>query len=301
MRRLCAVIMGIVCILISVLFMCTFQNNTFSIKEDRVPDAPTFLIPPDSSSSQELPASSEAPSAPAESPPEEFRDQNPAEGEPVLLDVEFISQLDAYPNGCESVSAVMACRYAGIDISVGGFIDNYLPKKPFYYENNLLYGYHPNDFFMGSPYSDDGLGCYAPCIEKAIKKFLPFEYTLKNTTGVSLSMLCRQYIDSGIPVVVWATRDMLPAGEGYSWYLDGTSEIFQWQSNEHCLVLTGYDDSYYYFNDPLKGKVKYEKNLAQTRYEELGKQSLVVYSSSALIEKPESPAAVNSDPQDEGF
>lgn len=42
-------------------------------------------------------------------------------------------------------------------------------------------------------------------------------------------------------------------------------------------MLTGYDGEYYYFNDPLCGKVRYEKQLVETRYSQLGSQSLVVY------------------------
>lgn len=61
-----------------------------------------------------------------------------------------------------------------------------------------------------------------------------------------------------------------------SWYLrDGT--LFTWPGNEHCLVLTGYDGSYYYFNDPDKGTaVKYAGARVEDRFEKLGKQSLVV-------------------------
>ncbi len=40
----------------------------------------------------------------------------------------FIDQRDKYPTGCESVTAVMALQYAGVDITVEEFIDNYLPQ-----------------------------------------------------------------------------------------------------------------------------------------------------------------------------
>ena len=45
-----------------------------------------------------------------------------------LLDAPFIDQRDKYPTGCESVTAVMALQYAGVDVTVEEFIDQYLPQ-----------------------------------------------------------------------------------------------------------------------------------------------------------------------------
>lgn len=205
-----------------------------------------------------------------------------------LSEVPFISQVGTYPTGCESVSAVMACQYAGISITPNTFIDNYLPRASFTYKNGKLVGYHPNDVFMGNPYTNNGFGCYAPCIEKAINKFLPDSCTMVNTTGKSLSSLCRTYIDKGIPVVMWATMYMMEPGKGSIWVLKDTGKTFQWISHEHCLVLTGYDSQYYYFNDPLDGQVKYKKNLVETRYQQMGSQSLVVYKNT-MIEPEKTP------------
>lgn len=206
-----------------------------------------------------------------------------------LSDVPFIDQTKKYPTGCESVSAVMACRYAGISITVETFIDKYLPHAAFEYEEGKekAIGYHPNRYFMGNPYTNRGFGCYAPCIETAIRGFLPSGYALKNTTGTSLSSLCSQYIDQGIPVIVWATLNMGDPGKGAQWILKENGQIFQWISGEHCLVLTGYDQEYYYFNDPMQGKVKYEKSVVETRYAQMGKQSLVVYPAEPEEDEPE--------------
>ena len=45
---------------------------------------------------------------------------------PFLLNVPYINQRMDYPTGCESVSAVMALQYAGVDITVDTFIDDCL-------------------------------------------------------------------------------------------------------------------------------------------------------------------------------
>ena len=43
------------------------------------------------------------------------------------------------------------------------------------------------------------------------------------------------------------------------------------------MVLKGYDSKYYYFLDPMdKNEATYEKKLVEKRYEELGKQAIVI-------------------------
>lgn len=57
-----------------------------------------------------------------------------------------------------------------------------------------------------------------------------------------------------------------------------TDKTYTWQANEHCLVLIGYDENSYYFNDPWRsrGVVAYDRDLAEERYDDLGDRSLVV-------------------------
>ena len=155
-----------------------------------------------------------------------------------VIDVPYISQLPEYPTGCESVSAVMALNYAGVDISVDTFIDDYLDKK------DDTYNFDPNVCFGGDPRSS-GIGCYAPVIKKALDKILAGSSLYgENVTGASLSELCSEYIDNGIPVITWATTDMKQA------YLGIELATMRWIAPEHCLLLVGYDDRCYIFNDP---------------------------------------------------
>ena len=71
---------------------------------------------------------------------------------------------------------------------------------------------------------------------------------------------------------------MNPSYAGTSWILENGEGWFSWKSGEHCLVLVGYDDNYYYFNDPYSAEqvVRWDRQLAQIRYEELGSQALVI-------------------------
>lgn len=198
-------------------------------------------------------------------------------GQKMLADVPIIAQYPDFPTGCESVSAVIALQYAGVDISVADFVDKYLDKSThFYNENGKRYGPDPHKVFVGDPRSTASFGCMAPVIENAVKKIVGSSMTVENRTGYTLPMLCKSYIDKGIPCVVWVSIGMLETYRSASWTLeDGSTYYFP--ANEHCMVLIGYSDTHYYFSDPYRGEqVKYACALAEQRFEEMGRQALVV-------------------------
>ena len=194
----------------------------------------------------------------------------------VFVDVPPLSQYPDYPTGCESVTAVMALNYAGVSVSVNGFIDNHLPCDNRFHElDGLLYGPDPYAVFVGDPRSAQSYGCMAPVIEQALRSCVGGQRVV-NTTGETLSALCSNYVDNGIPVILWATMEMRPVGSGRTWFLpDGRQ--FTWPSGEHCLLLVGYNEREYFFNDPRHGAVvAYDKNSVEVAYASLGKQSLVI-------------------------
>lgn len=197
----------------------------------------------------------------------------------ILADVPTIAQQPAYPTGCESVSAVIAMRYAGSDISVDDFIDRYLDKGDFYTENGELNDPDPYTHFVGSPRSASAYGCMAPVIEKAMHAYyegVTEKKRVVNATGTELSALCRRYIDRGIPCLVWVSLDMAEPRYSTRWILPN-GESYQWLSNEHCMVLMGYDTDSYYFSDPNRGAiVSFDRTLCETRYSAFGKQALAI-------------------------
>lgn len=199
-----------------------------------------------------------------------------------VVDAPFIDQREGYPTGCESVTAVMALQYFGVEITVDAWIDNYLPQgsAPYYDSLGAYVGCDPRKAFPGDPRSEDGWGCYAPVIEKAARHFLDDEgiswLSVERPKGVSLEGLCSQYTDRGLPAAVWATIDMDSPEEAGTFLIEGTEESFTWIYPMHCLLLIGRDDSCYWFNDPLSGKaVAYEKSQAEQAYEGLGEQAVV--------------------------
>ncbi len=196
----------------------------------------------------------------------------------VLLGTEYISQI-GYPTGCESASAVMLLRDAGYSTSIDTFIDEALDIGWLSYENGRLYGPHPAEAFIGDPRSTSGYGCYAPVIVEALSDLLTGGDTAEDLTGTDLDTLCARYIDRGQPVAVWATINMVESTPGTQWTIRSTGESFTWKRSEHCLVLVGYDENYYYLNDPYKGNglKAYSRSVFEDRFEYLGSQSVVIH------------------------
>lgn len=198
-----------------------------------------------------------------------------------LLNVPFIDQRQKYPTGCESVAAVMALQYLGIPMKVETFIDVYLDRgrTPYSVSSGERFGDDPRKVFLGNPYSaSKGWGCWAPVIVNAVNKFIDKDkFSVEGVYGVPLETLCKQYIDNGVPVLIWATQNMAKPHKAKSWTITGTKETFTWISPMHCLLLVGYDSQYYYFNDSLQGKnYRYKKSSVDTAYAGVGKQAVVI-------------------------
>ena len=196
----------------------------------------------------------------------------------VLLNIQPMSQFPLYPTGCEATATVMALNYAGISISVDEFIDEHLScSSNFYKKDDILYGPDPYITFAGNPRSQQSYGCMSPVIERAILSCLKsYDKQIINCSGTPLEDLCHIYLDNQLPVILWATIDMQKASIGNSWFLENGS-FFVWTAGEHCLLLVGYDEQQYYFNDPYYGTViGYDREKTERAYAALGMQALVI-------------------------
>ena len=210
-----------------------------------------------------------------------------------IINVPYINQ-DEIVSGCEAVSATMLLQYYGYEITAKDFTDQFLIKKDWYItknKNKIIYGPDPNSAYSGNPYKKSGencgFGCYAPALTKSLNKALDKQtHEAIVTTGTSLNDILENYVNKDIPVIIWATMDMKRAKKGMSWTINYTDENsvynkgdkFTWVSGEHCLVLVGYDEDNYRFNDPYKnhGLISYKKNIVEKRFTELGNQSVAI-------------------------
>lgn len=197
----------------------------------------------------------------------------------IVLPVENIQQLPELPAGCEVTSTAIVMNYEGIKVDKM-VLATFLPKMEFPDKNGLWES--PWNKFVGNP-KLTYYGCYSPVIVETfnacLKKNKIENFEIVDISDSSMEELYGQ-IDDGHPVIVWATMFMKESYTGRSsWYLqDGTK--FNWRSNEHCLVLIGYDTdkNTVILSDPYdsKGTVEYDAELFESRYTELYKQALII-------------------------
>lgn len=206
------------------------------------------------------------------------REQTDATARPtVLIDAPCLSQMPTFPTGCEIFATVMALQYLGESVTPMQFWENHIEKNDtFYYKDGQLHGPNPTKTFVGDAHQANGYGCFAPVIQQAVADYFGCTKSVQNTTGNALSSLCENYIDQGIPVIIWASSGMRRIKKGPRWILPN-GDPFTWPSEEHCLLLVGYNETHYFFNDSNEGKtVAYPRATVEKRYASLGKQSLVI-------------------------
>lgn len=193
-----------------------------------------------------------------------------------LLCAPYIDQTERWVNGCESISTVMLLQYLGLDVDPDTFIARDLRCAPFSEEDGVRCGPDPHFVYPGDPHDHTGYGCYAPCICDALESALSAcgaaeQFEVKDETGKTAAQLCAEYIDAGMPVVFWATLNFEPAEPPEHWRLPDGSD-FSWVCHEHCLLLVGYDEENYWFNDPWqnRGVNPQPKALVEQRHREQG-------------------------------
>lgn len=192
-----------------------------------------------------------------------------------VISVPALCQYPLLPSGCEATAAAMVLRYYGSDITPEVFASMYLVCEELFYSGEKLYGPDPYEKFAGSPFGESYCyGCFAPVIEEAVNSMTGFSG--ETITGKSLSELCGLYIDNGKPLLVWVTMEMREPEDGRVWNLPDGRE-FVWTAGEHCMVLTGYGDGIYYFNDPRSGgSVIFPEDISEKRFSQLGSQAVLI-------------------------
>lgn len=194
----------------------------------------------------------------------------------IALDVPYLSQEGILPTGCEVTSTAMVMQYWGVEVDAVTLAEELPCGELCWKEDGLLYGPHPKDLFVGSPFDSSGYGCFAPVIANlvpAVDKNLHAEVI----KGLSLEELYGRYILREIPILVWCTINMLETTPGTEWILPDGSE-FKWPRNEHCMVLIGRTGEEYICLDPYdsNGEVHIERELLESRYMDMGSQAVLV-------------------------
>ncbi|HBI84738.1 MAG TPA: hypothetical protein DDX71_00405 [Ruminococcus sp.] len=188
----------------------------------------------------------------------------------VMLDVMEFCQHPLLPTGCESAALYMLLQYYRTDVTLWRIVQT-LPKGPApHTENGVNVGANPEREFVGDPFSEHGYGVYN---EPVAQTAAQFRMGVQTQTGAPLSEVIR-ILETGNPVMVWYTT----APESgiiwqTQWYDYETGELVRWPSNEHAVVICGYDSSSdtFTYRDPNTGGTRTVKQADfQPVYDALG-------------------------------
>lgn len=150
---------------------------------------------------------------------------------------EILNQFPTLPTGCEVVSLTSVLNFYGMYVSMTTMADDYMPRstEPYYFVD-------PDEYFIGTPYTWDGFGCYPGTIVKTAENYFNAnnidDYKVVNITGCSVQDIFN-YIENGIPVITWGTSNF--ATPQWDAYWDIGDKRVSWCNYEHCLVTAGYD------------------------------------------------------------
>ena len=211
--------------------------------------------------------------------------------ESCMLTVSNVCQYSApaLPTGCECAALTSLLRHCGLGVTKNEIASDYLEKIPFTEKKikgkngeTELIGADPEEAFPGDPADENSYGCYSKPLANAANKYLETQDTdlrAKDLTGKKFSSLYK-YVNNNTPVVVWATTGLKASKKTDSWKTKDGKEI-NWYSNEHCLVLVGYDtkQGVVYCSDPSKREVapqRYDAKLFEKRYKERGSHAVII-------------------------
>lgn len=153
------------------------------------------------------------------------------------IDFDILNQFPTLPTGCEVVSLTSVLNHYGMDVSMTTMADEYMPRY-----DGAYYNIDPHEYFIGTPYTWDGFGCFSGCIVKTATNYFEDnnidDYIAVDISGCSVDDIYN-YLENDIPVITWVTSNFVTPSVNGSWYVDG--KYIVWCNSEHCLVTTGYD------------------------------------------------------------
>jgi uncharacterized protein YvpB len=191
-----------------------------------------------------------------------------------INDVPLIYQMPELERGCEVTSLAMMLGYAGASVDKMTLAEQ-IKKDPtsFQYQNGTVFYGNPDTGFVGDIYSFDhsGYGVYHAPIKELAEAYLPGR--IVDLTGASLSdVLFMISQDKPVWVVTNTDYEELPDSEWRTWDTPEGEVTITYK--EHSVLITGYDDSYIYFNDPLGAENKAPRDAFERAWDQIGKQAI---------------------------
>lgn len=171
----------------------------------------------------------------------------------VIIDAPLIKQYPELPRGCEVTSLAMLLQFAGENVDKMT-LANEVKKDPTPYSvsGGKVYFGNPHDGFVGDMYNlqNPGLGVFHEPIRELAEQFLPGR--IIDMTGSDFEKL-KIPLSAEQPVWVIINTAYQKISEDLFQTWETPSGAVKVTSKEHSVLVTGYDDQFIYFNDPLTG------------------------------------------------
>ena len=198
----------------------------------------------------------------------------------VIEDFPAILQMPELPTGCEITALTMTLNYYGYHVDKVTMAAEYLPVAEditYYGNDGLLHGNDLNEYFIGDPFSEDGVVCGTGAIVTAADSYLEdagSSLTAVDLTGTEPEALY-ELVSEDTPVVVWVTIEMANRDETQGWYTDD-GEYVEWSNNDHGAVLIGYSPDTVTIADPISGIVEYDRAQFERVYAARGSHGVIL-------------------------
>ncbi|MFB4169237.1 C39 family peptidase [Virgibacillus sp. JSM 102003] len=217
------------------------------------------------------------PAAKISRPPEPLLSQFSAD-KSVHLKAPHLKQLPELPRGCEVTSLAMLLQYSGVSVSKLKLAKQVKKDKtPYKQTNKGVYFGNPNNGFVGDMYSINkpGFGVYHGPIASLAREYIGIE-RVYDFTGKDFSVIINQ-LNQNRPVwvIINTSYKKLPKSQFTTWQTkDGPIDITM---KEHSVLITGYNQKFIYFNDPLNRSEKAPIEEFEAAWKQMGKQAITVY------------------------
>ena len=145
----------------------------------------------------------------------------------------------------------------------------------------MLHGGDPEKVYAGNPRDEtQAFYCFQAPLIQAANDYLrdagsPLRALDRTGARVDELLAC---IDGGTPVIVWCTIGFEPAEQSRNsaWIVEGMEQRCVPYTNLHCTVLTGYDDEFFYFADPLGTDGRAARVEFLRSFEEMGNRAVIL-------------------------
>ncbi len=189
------------------------------------------------------------------------------------LDAQPVLQNPELPTGCEVTALTTALNYLGYPVDKVTLADKYLIQSDPYL---TTFG----EAFVGSPHDANAWGCYAPVIAETAENYIAAQggtEQIQDLTGCSLKTLLNE-VANGTPVITWVTISLTSRVEERYYWTTPSGEDAVFLINEHCVLLCGYDldANTVTVCDPLEGKIEYDMDKFEDRYQLVYQQAVVI-------------------------